>query len=43
MKTYGEVDELLHHSSPQHSLEKSGQFHAPAVLPLGKQPPVPIG
>jgi hypothetical protein len=29
-------------SLPQHYLEVSGQLHAPATLPLGKEPPVPI-
>jgi hypothetical protein len=30
-------------SWPRHLLEVSGQIHAPAALPLGKEPPVPIG
>jgi hypothetical protein len=30
-------------SWPRHKLEVSGQLHAPAALPPGKQPPVSIG
>jgi hypothetical protein len=30
-------------SWPRHKLELSGQLHAPAALPPGKEPPVPIG
>jgi hypothetical protein len=29
-------------SSPQHQLEASGQLHALAALPLGKETPLPI-
>jgi hypothetical protein len=28
---------------PRHLIEVSGQMHAPAALPPGKVPPVPIG
>jgi hypothetical protein len=28
---------------PRHLFEVSGQLHVPAVLPPGKEPPVPIG
>jgi hypothetical protein len=31
------------HSLPRHHLEVSGQLHAPAALPPGKERPVPIG
>jgi hypothetical protein len=30
-------------SCPRHYLEVSGQFHASAALPLGKEPPAPMG
>jgi hypothetical protein len=30
-------------SWPEHQLEVSGQLYAPAALPPGKEPPVPIG
>jgi hypothetical protein len=30
-------------SSPRHYLEVSGQLHAAAALPAGKEPPVRIG
>jgi hypothetical protein len=43
MKTYGGVEIYLHHSLPRNQLEVSGQLHAPAALPSGKEPPVPIG
>jgi hypothetical protein len=29
-------------SWPRHSMEESGQLHAPAALPLGKESPVPM-
>jgi hypothetical protein len=34
MKIYGGVEEYFHHSWPWHWMEKSGQYHAPAALPL---------
>jgi hypothetical protein len=42
MKTYGGVKVQLHHSWPQHQMEVSGQPHAPAALPPGKELPVVI-
>jgi hypothetical protein len=40
----GGVDVYIHiFSSPRHQLEVSGQLHAAAALPPGKEPPVPTG
>jgi hypothetical protein len=41
MNTYGGVRFTF--SSPRHKLEVSGQFHAEAALPPGKETSVPIG
>jgi hypothetical protein len=43
MKAYGGVDVLIHIFLTLDLLEVSGQLHAPAALPQGKEPPVPIG
>jgi hypothetical protein len=43
MKTYGGVEVQIHYFWPGHWLEVCGQLHAPAALPPGKEPPVPIG
>jgi hypothetical protein len=43
MKNYGGVEVQLHHYSPLHYVEMSGQLHAAVALPLRKEPPVPIG
>jgi len=40
MKTYEGVEVQLHRPMPQ--TEESGQLHAPATLPPGKEPLVPI-
>jgi hypothetical protein len=42
MRTYGEVEVYLNLSWPQHQMELSGQLYAPAALPPGKKPQVPI-
>jgi hypothetical protein len=43
MKAYGEVLYRSTFSWLRHELEVSGQLHAPAALPPGKELPVPIG
>jgi hypothetical protein len=43
MQAYGEWMYRSTFSWPRHELEVSGQLHAPAALPPGKEPPVPIG
>jgi hypothetical protein len=42
MKTYKGVEVCLQHSWRQHSMEVSGQFHAPGSFTPEKYPPVPI-
>jgi hypothetical protein len=42
MKIYGLMEVYLHNSWPRHYMEVSGQFHAPAALPTGKESLVPI-
>jgi hypothetical protein len=42
MKIYGGVKVYLSHSWIWHSMEVSGQLHAPATLSLSKSPLVPI-
>jgi hypothetical protein len=42
MKAYGGVDVQSHSSGLQHLLEVSGQLHAPAALPPGKEPRYPL-
>jgi hypothetical protein len=42
MKAYGGVDLQLHVFLTS-ELVGGGQIHAPAALPPGKEPPVPIG
>jgi hypothetical protein len=43
MKTYGEVVVEIHVFLTPYWLEVSGQRHALAAVPSGKEPPVPIG
>jgi hypothetical protein len=43
MQTYGGVEVYLYHSRPRHWMDVNGQLHALAILPPGKEPPVPIG
>jgi hypothetical protein len=44
MKAYcGSVGIAPHILRPRHWMEVSGQLHAPAALPPGKGPLVPIG
>jgi hypothetical protein len=43
MKAYGKVDVYIHILLTSELLEVSGQLQAPAALPPGKEPPVPIG
>jgi hypothetical protein len=43
MKAYGEWMYRSTFSWPRHWLEVSGQLHAQAALPPGKEPSVPIG
>jgi hypothetical protein len=42
MKAYRGVDVYIR-TWRRHELEVSGQLHAPAALPPGKDPTVPIG
>jgi hypothetical protein len=42
MKAYGEWEYRSTFSWSPHQLEVSGQLHAPAALPPGKEPPLPI-
>jgi hypothetical protein len=43
VKVYGGVDVEIHIFLTLHKLAVNGQLHAPAALPPGKEPPVPIG
>jgi hypothetical protein len=43
MKAYWGVDDRSNFFELGTQLEMSGQLHAPAALPEGKEPPVPIG
>jgi hypothetical protein len=39
MKTYGEAEAELRHTSPRHKMEVSAQFHTSAALSSGKKHP----